>query len=134
MSRDDPALNEAIRRAEGMLEELNQRIARLALVLGVPLDDPLEFEKILNRQVHYLTLDAQTVSGLPSREHRLVREWEELRGLLVLRCDLMTENLNELGLASTMQITTHVESRLRQEGFTPGADGFDLFRQDFDQG
>ncbi len=114
-------------RAEGRLEELNQRIARLALLLGVQLDSPLAFERILKRQDPHLT--PRGTSGVTAAEQRLSREWEELRGLLVLRCDLIAEDLSELGLASTLAITANVETRLLREGFGPGADGLDLFDQ-----
>lgn len=131
MEQNTDNLLEAAKRAEAQLEELNTRIARLSMALGAPLDSADEFEKILNRATPFFQQYAAVQNGgsLSVQEHRLMRQWEELRGLLVLRCDMMTHSLNELGLQATMAITERVEAQLNRDGFTPGADGLDLFRR-----
>lgn len=57
------------------------------------------------------------------------RAWEELRGLIVLRCDLVKNALEVLGLGLTYEITSQVEQALARKGIRPGADGFDLYLQ-----
>jgi hypothetical protein len=126
---EDPRPEE--RRAQHALTELNQRIARLSMVLGAPLESMLDFENILNR--HTTTMAKHVPGGTPSTngsssEARLDREWEELRGLLLLRCDLMAHMLESLGMDTAMEVAANVETHMVREGFKPGADGFELLQ------
>lgn len=57
------------------------------------------------------------------------RAWEELRGLMVLRCALVVHALETLGLGLTHQVTSQVELNLARKGIKPGADGFELHQQ-----
>jgi hypothetical protein len=122
---------ESSERLENTLTELNERIARLAMSLGADIDSSAAVFRILNREVpalQHLLTEAADAHGLHTSSHyRLHRDWEELRGLLALRCDILTDTLNDKGLQVTTQIASNVEHRLTRDGFKQGADGFDLF-------
>jgi len=124
MDRD---LQEKVHRIEVNLAQLNARIARLAMVLKAPLESEEEMQRILSNDAEFL--HAPEPGGSSGGDHRVRSEWQELRGLLVLRCDLMSHTLNELGLQLTQQITCNVEEQLEREGFKPGADAFFLHRR-----
>lgn len=70
---------------------------------------------------------AARTPGDPGRHAHPVA-WEELRGLLNMRCDLMARALHELGLEVTRQLTVLVEQSVVRDGFSPGADGFHMLR------
>ena len=128
---DNDTLPDKTRRIESSLTSLNERIARLAMLLGAPLETEADFQKILNRetgvfQSHGADHLMGTLSVLSDEERRLQREWEELRGSLVMRCDLMAHTLEDLGLEKTRTITANVEELLERRGFKKGADGFYL--------
>ena len=65
-----------------------------------------------------------------SGEQRIRRhvQVQELRGLLVLRCELMTHMLQDYGREVTYQISEDVEEQMERHGFKHGADGFALLR------
>ncbi|MEY4980169.1 MAG: hypothetical protein RLZZ352_2439 [Pseudomonadota bacterium] len=120
-----------VERLEDRLTLLNERIARLAMGLNADLDSPENIARILSRQVPDLQQPSAAPSAvLPglasSAQHRQHNAWEELRGLLALRCDIMTEALNRKGVNTTLGIAEDVENRLARDGFKPGADGFHL--------
>lgn len=119
----DPAL-----RLEAELDALNTRIARLALLLHAPLGDADGLHRIMERDpaffpVHPVAsaVEAGRVSG-----HRLAHEWEELRGLIVLRYELIVQAVRDFGVERTRQMASVVERDLERQGFGPGSDGFDL--------
>lgn len=122
---EDPALHR-IRQRESALFELNERIARLALLLDAPLRSEEDLHRILARELPVFAYGhgGSVAAGTGHRRTRV--EWEELRGLLAMRCDLMAQTLAELGLDATRQLTQLVEERLSRVGFTKGADGFVL--------
>ena len=113
-------------RLEHSLEDLNTRIARLAIALQVPLGTSQDVQHVLDNVRP--TQWAHQWDDSPQHK-RQEREWEELRGLMVLRCGMMKQSLNELGLEVTYQLATEVEVHMRREGFKPGADGFDLLNR-----
>lgn len=116
-----------VERLEDRLTLLNERIARLAMGLNADLDSAEDIVRILSRQVPALQQPSAGVLGLASSaQHRQHNAWEELRGLLALRCDIMTEVLNHQGISATVEIAEDVENRLARDGFKPGADGFHL--------
>ena len=118
---DDPTLLH-LRQREGALFELNERIARLAMLLDAPLRTEEDLQRVLARE-----LPVFNAPSPPGTDHRRTHgEWEELRGLLAMRCELMAQTLADLGLDATRQLTQLVEERLARNGFTPGADGFVL--------
>lgn len=124
---DDPSLEKA-RRVADALTKLNARIARLALFLGVSLDVEADFQKVLAGDQDYF--DRSLATGADGTQlRRLRQEWDELRGLMVLRCELMAHTLDDFGLEFAYQVATEVEKELEREGFRPGADGFDLLQR-----
>lgn len=119
-----PVVGDHVSRIEQSLLALNTRIAVLAHVLGADLGSEADVEHILKRDNAFFRLQgglADTAS-----DKRLKREWEELRGLLALRCDLMTQAVNELGLDATRGIALHVQAKRDKEGLKPDSDGFHL--------
>jgi len=116
-----------IEHAETSLRQLNTRIARLVLTLRLPLRTEEEFDQIV-AGTHPL-LATGDLSDTASGQKRVHQELKELRGLMVLRCELMTRTLQNLGLELTYQIASQVEEELQREGFHAGADGFYLLRR-----
>lgn len=110
---------------EQRFASLNARIARLCLLLGARLDSEADVRSLLGRQ---LPVFEAVEPARGSVQHRLLREWEELRGLVAMRCELVAHTLDHLGLDLTRQLTELVEQDLLRQGFKPGADGFELLR------
>ncbi len=121
-----PVVGDQVRRVEASLTELNARIGVLAKVLGADLGSEADIEHILNREHAFFRVSAGHHSAVNASERRIQREWEELRGLLALRCDLMAQAVNELGLDTARQITLQVQARRDKEGLKPDSDGFHL--------
>lgn len=110
---------------EQQFSSLNARIARLVLLLDARLESQDDVQRLLGRQ---LPVFADAQQGAASGQRRLLREWEELRGLVAMRCGLVTHTLEYLGLELTRQLTELAEQDLLRQGFKPGADGFELLR------
>ena len=127
LTRNDP-LQARARRAGRSFADLNARIARLAMFVGASLSSQAEIQKIIHRQVPFYQTHVTAAGGSAAHgaSDRTAQEWEELRGLLVLRCNLMASMLNELGLPLTEQIVMQAEEHLERVGFKRGADGFAL--------
>ena len=128
----DDALAQWASRIKNSLADLNARIARLSIFLQLPLDTEAEVQTIIDRK-HPLFLlhdGRQAGPAHPADEagnqHRQAHALEELRGLLVLRCEMMANLLDQLGLELTEQIASQAEEHLDRLGFKPGADGFHL--------
>lgn len=118
-----------VSRVEQSLMDLNTRIAVLAQVLGADLGSASDIEHILNRDNAFFRVQANRPDAVSAGDRRLKREWEELRGLLALRCDLMAQAVNELGLDTARAITLQVQARRDKEGLKPDSDGFHLRHQ-----
>jgi hypothetical protein len=110
---------------EQQFTSLNARIARLSLLLGARLENASDVEHLLGRQLPVF-LDSGPARDAAQR--RLLQEWEELRGLVAMRCELVAHTLEHLGLDLTRQLTDLSEQDLLRQGFKPGADGFELLR------
>ena len=118
------------------IEEINVRIARLAIALGVSLKSNDEVTHLMSRSyVVAAPCERRAVSErrLAPRDgagpdRRLAHQREELRGLLVLRYELVKHYLDEVGLAATHEIMGEAEDHLLRRGFKPGADGVDMGR------
>jgi len=116
------------------LEALNARIARLAIGLGVSLDDRVSVEKLMQQsQVPQVAHErraprpnGQSNYSGSSGDRRVAHQREELRGLLVLRYHMETVSVNDHGLAVTRQILVAAQEHLVRRGFKPGADGLGL--------
>lgn len=128
---DETSLLNIASRAESTLVEINTRIARLAMSLNAPLATEADIQSILNREPPFLQPHARELISNPfnHEEGRIIHQWEELRGLLMLRCELMTQSIRELGLKVTLEISSGTEAELQREGFKPGAEGFNMLHQ-----
>lgn len=116
MSSEDLASG-PLHRIEASFEALNARIARLAMALGVPLDEDQHIHAILQSRQPQHSSDPH---------HR--RQWTELRGLLVLRYGMEKNYAQQIGADTLKQILIDAEEHLALEGFKPGADGIHLQR------
>lgn len=121
---------------ESSISEINTRIARLAIALGVSLQNDHEVTQVIQRP-RPLAQAVERRSGMDRRagdrassspDRRLAYQWEELRGLLVLRYGVERRYVNEVGVTATQHIMIEAEQRLARDGFKPGADGVDLQR------
>ena len=120
---EDPQA-QRLHRMESSIEALNARIARLAIALDVSLKSDDEVARVMNRHlVPAVPHESQITS-----EHHMAYKWEELRGLLVLRYDVETRYVDQVGVTATRQILIEAEEHLVREGFNPGDDGIDLDR------
>ena len=119
---------EDIRRMENALADVSARIARLAMSLNAPVATLSDFESILNKEVPMLAQPAHTLTdSFPGDERpRLAHEWEELRGLLLLRCDMVSQLVKSHDLHTATTVLAEIEAKLESEGFQPGAQGFNL--------
>lgn len=130
-SASDSELSDRLARMEHSLEEVNTRIARLAIALGISLDDDAQAQ--LATQVPATPPVAQDRRGSDSRSHhgpdrRMNCKREELRGLLVMRYGLQQRFVEEVGVHATRQIMVTAEEHLERDGFRPGADGINVKR------
>jgi hypothetical protein len=118
------------------LEQLNARIARLAMSLGVHLDEPNAMDKLLERPAlppgiqerRRRNLESQAAGGPVTvcPERRVAHLHEELRGLVVLRYQLEAQSVATRGLEKTHELLSEGEDHLARQGFKPGADGVSL--------
>ena len=106
-------------RLEGRLEKLDERIAALSHLL----DARLEQHGQLQQWLHQQPATPQSGPHPSTRESRLR---SELRGLLVLRYQIITRYCNELGAPLALQLVRYAEERLEAKGWAPGADGLDV--------
>ncbi|HYR25909.1 MAG TPA: hypothetical protein VEQ09_08760 [Aquabacterium sp.] len=121
------AAREAAARIETQLGQLNARIAMLGHVVGADLSKEDEVQAILGRtHAHFRQHPHPPAATASAAERRLEREWEELRGLLALRCDLMAQSLSKIGLTGTQLVAAHVQASRDKEGLKPDSDGFHL--------
>jgi hypothetical protein len=104
-----------LHRIEASFEALNARIARLALILDVPLVHDQHVQAVLQKP--------QPGDCSTPQESRL---WSELRGLLVLRYGMEKNYAEQLGATTLKQILIDAEEHLELEGFKPGADGMHM--------
>lgn len=95
--------------------DLDKRIARLAMLLGLELDVPADMSKLLHHARFSLADSVQ--------EKRL---WEELRGLVMLRDEMEKRCVDMVGPAAAGEILVAVETEMIRLGFPPGVDGIDM--------
>lgn len=115
---------------EQQFSSLNARIARLVMLLDARLESEDDVHRLLGR---HLPVFADARPGAAS-QRRLLQEWEELRGLVAVRCELLTHTLEHLGLELTRELTDLAEQDLLRQGFKPGADAFELLHHLGDAG
>lgn len=124
--KDDP-LFQWSRRMTRSLSDLDARIARLALFLDIALESETVMQQVIDRAHPLFQRYQHNPEVALTDDHGRERQTlEELRGLLVVRCNMVTHMLNELGLDATTQIASAAEDHLDRLGFKPGADGFKL--------
>jgi len=128
MQMDD----DATQRLSASVEVLNARIARLAMALGIELNNRAEVDALMaTRQIQPVAVErrlarADESAAKVTPERRTAHRREELRGLLVLRYHLEANSLNNNGLTVTRQALTQAADHLVRQGFKPGADGLGL--------
>ncbi len=125
LSGGAPSLPDQAQHLAQQFASLNARIARLSLPLGAKLESEADVQHLLGRQLPVFNHVHESGN---SAERRLLQEWEELRGLVAMRCELVAHTLDHLGLDLTRQLTDLAEQDLLRQGFKPGADGFELLR------
>lgn len=134
-SSANDAESDRLLRMELGLEELNARIARLAIALGVSLDrDDLVAQ--LMHQLPPAQVPVERRSGPAERrttvrpgagpDRRRAHKLTELRGLLVLRYSVEKSYVDQVGVTATRQMLVEAEEHLARDGFKPGADGINL--------
>ena len=114
---------------EATYKELNMRIVRLALALGLSLDTDADMARVMNHHTAASAVphDPAASSNFGfSNERRTEQNWTELRGLIVLRDELHKRSVEAIGLVATSDILVDIEERMMQQGFKPGAYGLDL--------
>lgn len=123
------AAQDRVKHFEGVLTQLNARIAVLARVTGAELVSEQDVQQVLERSNAFFRQHAASRQAGHGHGHghshahdRLGREWEELRGLLVLRCDLLAQALNEFGLSALRDVVAHMEAS--RAGMGANKDGF----------
>ena len=121
---------------ESSLEQLNLRIARLAIALGLSLHDETDVERVLAwREPPAVSQDrrgsGQNGSAWRSGrgpDQRVAHLWGELRGLMVLRYDMQLTYVEQVGVEVTRQMMVESEESLKRKGFKHGEDGVDIDR------
>lgn len=131
LTKDESHIAKRAQRFESTLTAVNARIVFLAGLVGAQLDADGAVQHIFDRNNPAFRQAAMVqLEGHGGHAGRMTqRAWQELRGLMVLRCDMVTQALDELGLGLTHQITSQVESGLERKGIKRGTDGFDLHRR-----
>lgn len=134
LSPDQPAIDAHMRRVGGSFEELNARIARLAIALGVSLETDDAVQRVLG--MAGVRAKSGPPDGVPERrqqrsafsgsDRRQTHKWVELRGLLILRYGVEKQYVEAYGLEATRHLLHAAEEHLTRDGFKPGADGLDL--------
>ncbi|KAB2896604.1 MAG: hypothetical protein F9K35_13630 [Burkholderiaceae bacterium] len=114
-ANEHDATAEHLRRMVALLDALGARITRLAQALDMPLDNPGDVERAL---LH------GNESVPPHDRHASMRE--ELRGLLVLRYNVVKRYADEVGAQAARDILVCAQDQLLREGFRPQAPGMDL--------
>lgn len=141
---DQAELDARLAALEDSIEAINTRIARLAIALKVSLDTPDHVQQVIDRSampkdvVSPFAPDATVTGQVPGdgefaladrrtdANRRKAFEWEELRGLLILRFEIEKNYVEQLGLPATRQIVSFAENHQLREGFAAHADGLDV--------
>jgi hypothetical protein len=119
-------------RMEHSIEEINARIARLAIALGISLDNEDDLASVLHAPPQEpVPVDRRADRhghGRPwgGLDRRVAHTRQELRGLIVLRYDIEKDFVDRVGAPATRKIMIDAEAHLAREGFKAGADGVDL--------
>ena len=112
-----------LHRLEQAMEQLNSRIARLALALNISLADRANLEAALKEPHDAAAAYLETVELGEGPAHRVRAERAELRGLLVLRYSVEEKLAESLGFTELQELLGKIEQHMEREGFAHGADG-----------
>ncbi len=105
-----------LERMEEVIEELDKRIARMAIGLNVDLSD----------EENLLTIIHQKHEHFESNHSHEKTHIHELRGLIVLRYGIEKQYVELIGAKATKQLLLIAEEHLLQMGFHQAADGINL--------
>lgn len=131
MSMNSGMQDDATPRLTASLEALNERIARLAMGLNVDFENAQTLADLLGQ--HAATpvpverrkmAPAGDTPMLTNAERRVAHLKEELRALVVLRYRLESSSLQSNGLQATRELLELAHQHLLEQGFKPGADGW----------
>ena len=124
------ALTAHLQRMSESVEHLSARIARLATILGIDMQNDSEIDRLLNMDGGAPGGHERRVSARPPAgpERRKSYQKEELRALLVLRYRISRRYVDRVGVQATRSILVNAQDQLELEGFKPGAAGADLRR------
>lgn len=124
------ALSAHLQRMSDSVERLSARIARLATVLDVDLQNDSEINRLLNMDggVPNGYERRQSAMPPPGPERRKSNQQEELRALLVLRYKVSRRYVDRIGVQATRHVLVNAQDQLERDGFKPGAAGADLRR------
>ena len=106
-------------RRESTVTDLTMRIARLAIALGLKLDQDSDVQRVLRHTQAPIGPDEHAHAVL----HLRARAWTELRGLLVLRYELERHLVEDMGVHLSRRILEDAELHMTLAGFQPGIDG-----------
>jgi hypothetical protein len=124
------ALSAHLERMSDSVERLSARIARLATILDVDLQNDSEINRVLN-------MDGGAPDGYerrrsasppPGPERRKSNQQEELRALLVLRYSMSRRYVDRIGVQATRHVLVNAQDQMELDGFKPGASGADVRR------
>ena len=110
----------SLHRLDHTVAELNERIARLAIALGVSLAQEEDVRRVLAHK------PAASPQAHSDSHHDMSHVWIELRGLLVMRYGIEKHLADDLGASVARRVLAQAEDQLAHDGFKPGADGLDL--------
>ena len=113
-----PLSTESLVRLEQDFEALNQRIARLAKLLGYTLTNEHSVEEAIHTVSHHIRAEQA-----PAHEMHM---WHEFRGLLVLRYQMETRSIEAIGAPQLKAVLQTAEERLVRHGISPDQDGVHL--------
>jgi len=113
-----PLSTESLVRLEQDFEALNQRIARLAKLLGYTLATEHSVEEAIHAVSHHIRAEQA-----PAHEMHM---WHEFRGLLVLRYQMETRSIEAIGAPQLKAVLQTAEERLGRHGISPDQDGVHL--------
>jgi hypothetical protein len=119
---------------ESFMEDINIRIARLSIALGISLQKEEDVAAVIHQlRGMSVTEDRRSAPerrtgerAAMSAERRKSYFRSELRGLLVLRYGVEQRLVEQMGFHETRQILAEAEAHLTRSGFQPGVAGMQI--------
>jgi hypothetical protein len=106
-----------------LVEDINMRVIRLASVLDLKLQNEADVQRVLARRTVTVAVATERRTNADPEKSRI---WEELRALLVLRYELETRYVDQVGVGATRQILIDAEEHIIDKGFKFGDDGIGI--------